>query len=82
MTDASGAAADSGDAGRVQADAPASQPRPRWVKVSLVAAAAVVVLFVVLQLVGGDHGPGRHLGGDSPSVSDDGGHQSPVDHSP
>ena len=36
---------------------------PRWVKVTGVVVAAVVVLFVVLHLIGGggaQHGPGRH----------------------
>jgi hypothetical protein len=60
--------------------------RPRWVKVSLLVALAIIVLFVVLQLVGGgDHGPGRHTGGDDPpsSVNEgDGGHRPPVDHGP
>lgn len=34
---------------------------PRWVKVFGIVTAALVVLIVVLLLVGG-HGPGRHLG--------------------
>ena len=34
---------------------------PRWVKVFLLVAAGVVVLgVVVMLLVGGGHGPGRH----------------------
>lgn len=33
---------------------------PRWVKVSAIVVAALLVLMVVLMLVGGDHGPGRH----------------------
>ena len=34
---------------------------PRWVKVFLLVAVAIVVLGVVMMLlVGGDHGPGRH----------------------
>lgn len=34
---------------------------PRWVKVFLLVVAAIVVLgVVVMLLVGGDHGPGRH----------------------
>lgn len=33
---------------------------PRWVKVSAIVVVAVMVLMVVLMLVGGDHGPGRH----------------------
>jgi hypothetical protein len=40
---------------------------PRWVKVTGVVVAVLVVLFVVLRLLGlggGEHGPGRHsLGG-------------------
>lgn len=32
---------------------------PRWVRVSLVAGAAIVLLVIVLLLLGG-HGPGRH----------------------
>jgi hypothetical protein len=35
---------------------------PRWVKVFLIIAAALVVLMVAVMLVsGGEHGPGRHL---------------------
>jgi len=37
---------------------------PRWVKVSLIIVAALVLAFVILRLtgVGGEHGPGRHMG--------------------
>lgn len=40
---------------------------PRWVKAGLVAL-VVVLLFVVLHLLigPGEHGPGRHLGGQAP----------------
>jgi hypothetical protein len=34
---------------------------PRWVKVSLIIAGLVAVLVVILLLVGGDHGPARHM---------------------
>ena len=34
---------------------------PRWVKISAAVTVAVVVLVIVLMLLGGDHGPGRHL---------------------
>ena len=34
---------------------------PRWVKVSVIVAGVLVVLVVIALLVGGDHGPGRHL---------------------
>jgi len=33
---------------------------PRWVKVFGIIALVVVVLFVVVMLAGGDHGPSRH----------------------
>ena len=35
---------------------------PRWVKVFALIALVLLVLFLVVQLVGGDHGPGRHTG--------------------
>jgi hypothetical protein len=35
---------------------------PRWVKVFLIIAAALVVLMVAVS--GGQHGPGRHLSSD------------------
>lgn len=44
---------------------PAPRPEtgvPRWVKVSGIVVAALVLLVVVLAVIG-DHGPGRH-GGD------------------
>ena len=35
---------------------------PRWVKISgLVVAALIVLLVAVMLLAGGDHGPGRHM---------------------
>jgi hypothetical protein len=48
---------------------------PRWVKVSGIVAGALVLLFVILQLtgLGGDHGPGRHMGDDDQEQGDDGG---------
>ena len=35
---------------------------PRWVKASLLVAAALVLILVILKLTGsgGEHGPGRH----------------------
>jgi len=36
---------------------------PRWVKVSaLVVAVLVVALILVMLAIGGEHGPGRHAG--------------------
>lgn len=57
---------------------------PRWVKVSLIVGLALVLLFVIANLagVGGEHGPGRHVGGGgTPPTVVDGGH-APVDHGP
>lgn len=51
-------------------------PRPRWVKVSAIVAAAVIGVLVVVALAGG-HGPGRHDPG-----GDEGGHKPPVEHAP
>jgi len=45
---------------------------PLWVKVFGIIALAVVLLFVILLLFGGGHGPGRH----TPS-GDAGGNRSP-----
>ena len=33
---------------------------PRWVKTAVIIGLVLVVLVVVLLLVGGEHGPGRH----------------------
>ena len=40
---------------------------PRWVKISFAVVGILVVLVVGLALAGGQHSPGRHLGGDEPS---------------
>ncbi len=41
---------------------------PRWVKVFVAVALVVVVVVAVMLLIGGgEHGPGRHLGGHSVS---------------
>ena len=48
---------------------PATEPggstaTPRWVKVSAAIAVAVVLLIAAMLVFGGgEHGPGRHLGG-------------------
>jgi hypothetical protein len=46
---------------------------PRWVKVSAIVALVVVLLLVVAMVFGGEHGPGRHLGGDTPAAGSDAG---------
>ena len=33
---------------------------PRWVKVSGIIVAILVLALVAVMLIGGDHGPGRH----------------------
>jgi hypothetical protein len=45
---------------------------PRWVKVAGVVAVLVVLLFVIVAITGGEHGPGRHSPSDNP-----GGHTGP-----
>ncbi|WOT39049.1 hypothetical protein [Streptomyces coeruleorubidus] len=40
----------------------------RWVKVSGLVALVVVLLVVVMLLIPGNHGPGRHFGGQAPLV--------------
>jgi hypothetical protein len=41
---------------------PSPAGMPRWVKISLIVAAVLVVLLVAGMLIGGgQHGPGRHL---------------------
>ncbi len=44
------------------ADLPAYPGAPRWVRVFGIIALALVLLFVIMMLTGGDgrHGPGRH----------------------
>ena len=52
---------------------------PRWVKVSLVVVGVLIALFLVLKLtgLGGEHGPGRHMG-----PAGDTGRSSGVEHRP
>lgn len=73
------------DPAAVGRDIQTSPGMPRWVKVFLIVSLAVVLLFAVAQVtgVGGDHGPGRHSGGDGTSaVIEDGAHKPPVVHNP
>ena len=59
---------------------------PRWVKASLLGIAALVSVLVIAKVagIGGDHSPQRHGGTDEAPAADieDGGHRSPVDHTP
>jgi hypothetical protein len=51
---------------------------PRWVKISGIVALVVILLVVVLLLLGGgNHGPGRHVGGDTPPTGVTEGHAAP-----
>lgn len=65
---------------------PPPTQRPHWVKVTLIVVVALVVLLVAAKVagLGGEHGPGRHGGGDVPTsvVGDDDGHRPAVDHGP
>ena len=36
-------------------------PRPRWVTVSLITAGVLLVALVVVLVMAGGHGPGRHF---------------------
>ena len=48
----------------VAAQEPESRPgAPRWVKVFVVIAIVAIVTVVIINLAGGDHGPGRHMSG-------------------
>ena len=42
-------------------DADPAHRRPRWAVVAYVAALVLVALLLMLWLLGGSHGPGRHL---------------------
>ena len=64
-----------------------AQGMPGWVKAFVFVAVAVVALLVLGKItgIGGEHGPGRHGGGSeqpAPDGESDGGHRSPVDHTP
>ena len=55
---------------------------PRWVKIVVMVGVLLVLTAVGLALAGGDHSPGRHLGGDDASPAhtappEGGGHTPP-----
>ena len=62
---------------------PAGRPgMPRWVKIVVTIGVFLVLAAVGLALAGGEHSPGRHLGGDDPAPAhtappEGGGHQPP-----
>ena len=58
---------DSSEDTGVRSDRGLTTGTPRWVKVFGIIALLVVLLFAILLLTGGPHGPGRHTGG-SPSM--------------
>ena len=48
------------------APAPATPPSaPLWAKIAGALAAVVLVVVIVMLVVGGEHSPGRHFGGES-----------------
>ena len=56
---------------RADADRDTPPGMPRWVKIAAIVVGLLILLFVVLQLtgIGGEHGPGRHMSGETtPSV--------------
>ena len=55
---------DSRDGPRGGNDRASPPGTPRWVKVSGIIAAVVIVAIVILALAGGEHGPSRHQPGD------------------
>jgi hypothetical protein len=57
------AAPETGDDTDAGADGGSTTGTPRWAKIFGIVALVVIVLFVVLLLVGGPHGPGRHMDG-------------------
>ena len=65
----------------------AGPPRtPRWVKISGIVAVVLAALVAVVFATGGpgEHGPGRHSGGDdrSPPATVPEGHEPPPGHPP
>ena len=58
-------------------EAASPPPRPRWIKVLAILVGIVVLVVIVMLLIGGEHGPGRHL----PS-GDSGTETAPARHSP
>jgi hypothetical protein len=47
----------------LMADHESPPSTPRWVKVFLIIAIVLALLFVIMHLtgIGGEHGPGRHM---------------------
>ena len=61
----------------------ASPGTPRWVKTSAVVALVVAVIIVIVMLLsGGEHGPGRHSGGEAPTAPVAEEHVPPGGHGP
>lgn len=53
---------ESGDNAEAASGRPSKPGTPRWVKVFGIIALVLIVLVVAMLLIGGGHGPGRHLG--------------------
>jgi hypothetical protein len=52
---------DTGDEAGVGPGRPSPTGTPRWVKVFWIVVIVAVLLLVISLLIGGGHGPGRHM---------------------
>jgi hypothetical protein len=60
--------AEQGDDAAITPDRDSPGGTPRWVKVfGFVALVLILLIGALLLFGGGSHGPGRHLGGDTPA---------------
>jgi hypothetical protein len=61
---------DTGDDTGGGPDRGSTSSTPRWVKVFGIIGGILVLLVVIMMLIGGEHGPGRHTpSGDAPASS-------------
>lgn len=62
---------DRAGAGLDRGSVPVPPGAPRWVKVAALIVGVLILLVVIAQLtgLGGDHGPGRHVGADSAALT-------------
>jgi hypothetical protein len=60
--------AEQGDDAAIAPNRGSTGGTPRWVKIfGLVALVLILLIGALLLFGGGSHGPGRHLGGDTPA---------------
>lgn len=48
---------------------------PRWMKLSSIGLGVAIVIAIVLMIVVGDHGPGRHMPGNADRPAGDTAHE-------